>query len=320
MSEIREGTSRSGFLKQAAGAAAVVAGTGVGAGVFAPTAAASYVAGKFSLELDGINCGAIGGVSGGDLDYEVVPEPVGSDGYVHKHIGMPKFEDFTLQVGSNMSKPFYEWVKQSFDHGVVRKSGAIIAADFNHNEIARRGFSTAFISSVTIPALDGSSKDAGYIAVTLSPTKVSDGQPSGQPVDAAKNKAWLLSNFVFEIDGVDTSRIASVDSFTWKCSIAPDGSSQMDVSNIGTTFSSKSLPSWSSWFDAAAKQVPDDRAGRLTLAGAQGGGVLTLGFSGLGCYRIVSPRDAASGLPTGKAKGGTKVSAASWDLATAKGG
>src|SRR5271154_4578232 len=108
------GTSGSGFLKRAAGATAVVAGAGVGAGAFAGSAAAAatprtYTAGRFALELGGLPCGFMVGLDGGDLDYDVVLDlPVGSDNIQRKHLGQPKYEDFTMQVGSAMAAPMYD--------------------------------------------------------------------------------------------------------------------------------------------------------------------------------------------------------------------
>ncbi len=98
----------------------------------------------------------------------------------------------------------YQWIKDSFDKGSsVRKSGAISTGDFNFNEKRRTTMSQAFISSVTIPVLDRTSKAGIYIAVNLSSAKLADVPPSGKPVPGAKQKAWLPANFVLELDGVD---------------------------------------------------------------------------------------------------------------------
>ena len=43
----------------------------------------------------------------------------------------------------------------------MRKNGAIIAGDFNYKEKSSRAISKAFITEVTIPALDGASKERG---------------------------------------------------------------------------------------------------------------------------------------------------------------
>jgi hypothetical protein len=310
MNEAASGTSRRVFLGRAAGAAVAVAGAGVGAGAIASSAGAathrSYTAGRFALELDGVDCGWMVGLDGGDRDLAVVLDPVGSDGIQRKHVGNVKYEDLTLQVGSAMAKPMYDWIKASFDKGYVRKNGAIIAADYNYKEKRHTEMSQAFISSVTIPHLDGASKDPAYLAVSLSPTKLTDTTPSGAPVQAAKQKAWIPSNFVFEVGGVDTSRVASIDSFTWKCTVADDGSFVLDVSDIGVTFPKTSLSSWQKWYDSLAGGADDERQGALTIVGASGLAI-TIGLENLGLYRL---------LPTvnKRVKAEMYCERASWDL------
>jgi hypothetical protein len=313
MSGAAGGTSRRTFLGRAAGAAAVAAGAGVGAGAFAGSAAAAdqrtYTAGRFSLDIDGVSVGKFVGLDGGERELDVVLDAVGTDYYQHKHVANIKWNDFTMQIGSGMSKPMYQWIKDSFDKGSYsRKNGAIISCDFNYREKSRNSISQAFISEVTIPALDGASKDPAYVAVSVSAPKVTtDKSSAGTPVLTPKQKSWLPSNFVFEIDGVDTSRVATVDSFTWKCAIAPDGSQILDVSDIGVTFPASSVSSWQQWFSNLARGADDERNGGLTLVGAQNGAVVTVGLYNLGLYRL---------LPTvnKRVKAEMYCERASWDL------
>jgi hypothetical protein len=192
-----------------------------------------------------------------------------------------------MQCGSGMSKAFYNWIQASFDKGAIRKSGAIIAADFNYAEKTSHRISQAFITEVTIPALDAGAKDPAYLAVSVSaPTVTVDASSAGQTVQGAKQKAWLPSNFVFEIDGMDTSRVASIDSFTWKCSIAPDGSPVFDVSDIAVTFPPSSVSSWRAWYQSLASGADDERSGALTIVGANDGAVITFNLSNLGLYKL----------------------------------
>ena len=292
-SEESQGTSRSGFLKQAAGATIAVAGAGVGAGALAQQAdaATGFTSGRFSLEIDGVNVGAIAGVAGGVPEYGVALDPVGSDSIQRKHVTGIKWEPFSIRVGCGMGKGMYDWIQNSFDKGSVRKNGAVISADFNLNEKARREFTNALITEVTFPALDGASKDPAYLTVTFSPDSVADVPPSGLPVQAARQKAWLPANFRLVIDGVDTTRVASIDSFTWKQKIIenPTGGSSvvLDAGDLGVFFPSASLPSWQRWYDnfAVGGDATDERHGILELVGASGA-VLDLDLSNLGIYQL----------------------------------
>jgi hypothetical protein len=296
--EAERGTSRSGFLKQAAGASIAVAGAGVGAGALASSAGAasgkSYTGGRFQLFLDDgtgnlVSVGSPAGFDGGTPELEVIADPPGSDGVQRYRPGRPVFGNITFQVGARMGKPMYDWIKASFDHKYERKSGAIHAADSNRMDKGGRAISTMQINSVTIPALDAASKDPAYLAVGCTVSNVTDIPASGQPVDVAKQKHWVPSNYVFEIDGVDTSRVAKIDSFTWKCSIAADGSAVTEVSRIKVKFpwlDAASPPgSWARWYQNLANGVNDERNGTLTL-GSVDGAALTFHLLNLGLVKL----------------------------------
>src|SRR5687767_12656148 len=61
--------------------------------------ARSYVAGNYFLNLAGLKTGFVKSVEGGGIFAEVIQEPTGPSYYVKKHIGTPKYENFTLQLG-----------------------------------------------------------------------------------------------------------------------------------------------------------------------------------------------------------------------------
>jgi phage tail-like protein len=97
----------------------------------------TYVSGNYLLEIDGVKCGFVKSFSGGAISAEVINEPVGPDHIVKKHIGQPKYEDITLQIGMSMSKNVYEWIASMMTMNYQRKNGAIIYADYNLNATKR---------------------------------------------------------------------------------------------------------------------------------------------------------------------------------------
>jgi len=306
LSEAGSGTSRRTFLGRAAGAAAAVAGAGVGVGALAKSAAAadqrSYTAGHFALDIAGASAGKFVGLDGGNLENTVVSETPGSDHIVKKHIANIKWSDCTIQVGSGMGKGMYNWIKDAFDHGFdasARRNASVIAIGTRGEEVARRSFQSALITEVTIPALDVQSTQVAQIAVTFSTQKVQDVKPSGLPVAATKQKAWLCSNFKIEIDGVNARRVNAIDSFTWKCAILDDGSLGLDVGNIAFSCGNASLPDFQKWLANQQGGAVDERNGTLTILGAGGRGVLTLSLFNLGVYAL-RPDHPIGGLPNGR--------------------
>src|SRR3989441_5517488 len=177
-------TSRKRFLAEAAG----FTGALVAAGLARPEAANAaavrgFTAGTFFLELSKGSGGFVQSVAGGNITAEVVDEQPTSS-FVPKHLGMPKFEEFVVKAGSGMSAEFYDWIHDAWNGTVDLKSGAVLAIDINHNVKNRREFSSGFITKVTMPALDASSKDPAAIVLRFVGVNYRDVSAGGQAPSA----------------------------------------------------------------------------------------------------------------------------------------
>jgi len=186
----------------------------------------SHTAGRFALDVAGYNVGFLKKFSGLAMEADVVANDLGPDNVQKKHVSNIKWSPGKATVGIGMGKGMYDWIKQSFDKSYAARDGAFIAADFNYQAQSRLDFYRALITSVTVPKLDGSSKDAAYFDIEFDPEQVRWSPAKNERIDnaklGAKQKAWLCSNFKVKIGDLPCQRVASVDSFTWKCSVAPD--------------------------------------------------------------------------------------------------
>src|ERR1041385_2193273 len=188
----------------------------------------SFTAGRFALDVGGYNVGFLKKFSGMAMEADIVANDLGPDNVQKKHVSNIKWTAGKATVGIGMGKGMYDWIKQSFDKSYTPKNGWPRPGDFNYKAQTRLDFEDALITEVTVPKLDGSSKDAAYFDITFEPERVRWAKGGGEDIRAnvgPKQKAWLCSNFRVEIgDGkvLPCSRIASVDSFTWKCAIAAD--------------------------------------------------------------------------------------------------
>jgi hypothetical protein len=185
----------------------------------------SHTAGRFALDIAGYNVGFLKKFSGLAMEADIVSHDMGPDNIQKKNVANIKWTPGKATVGIGMGKGMYEWIKLSFDKAYASKSGAFTSADFNYKAQSRLDFMNALITSVTVPKLDGSSKDAAYFDIEFDPEQVRWSKGGGEDIRAsagAAQKAWLCSNFRVEIGDLPCSRVASVDSFTWKCSVAPD--------------------------------------------------------------------------------------------------
>lgn len=188
----------------------------------------AYAAAHFALELDGKNTvvGLLKSIEGGSIKADAMAYQQGGFLQRWKQIGKPKYEDIKIQTGMAVAAPFLNWVRGFFAGDGVRKTGAIVAADFYYKERARRNFDGALIKEVTIPKLDGQDKSAAYLGVTMAVETLEFIAGSGaviphQGTGFDDQKSWASCNFLLELDGFkeECKRTTKIDSFTIKQNI-----------------------------------------------------------------------------------------------------
>jgi phage tail-like protein len=266
----------------------------------------SYVSGNFFLTLDGVKCGYLKSIAGGGVSAEVIQEPAGPNYFVKKHIGQPKYEDLTLQVGFSMSKPLYEWIAQSWTMKYQRKSGSIIALDQSLAPKSERQFNQALITETTIPAMDGSSKEPAYMTVTFSPEFTRTVAPTGSKADYGEygkneQKMFLPSNFRLEIDGIDCSKVNKIESFTVKQTAVTDDigdardrakePGKLEFPNLKITVAEVAAQPFIDWHENFVIKGNNDesfeKGGMLTLlAPNQEKPLMRIRFYNLGIFRL----------------------------------
>ena len=172
---------------------------------------------RYYLELDGKAVGFIKSIAGGDISAEVIQERAGPDHFVHKHIGAPKYDEVTIEVGFSLDEALYEWIAQSWKADFRRRDISIYTLDQN-NKIQRQDeYFNALISEVAFPKIDASSKEAGFMSIKFAPEYTRSKKGSGKlGITQAKGqqKSWLLSNYRVEMDGLDCSRVSQITPFT----------------------------------------------------------------------------------------------------------
>jgi hypothetical protein len=185
----------------------------------------TYTGGRFSLDVDGFNVGFLKKFSGLSMEADIVSNDLGPDNVQKKHVANIKWTPAKATVGIGMGKGMYDWMKAAFDKGYVTKNGTFTSADFNYKAQSSQTFMNALITEVTVPKLDGSSKDAAYFDIEFDCEQVRWTKGGGEDIRGKigpKQKQWLCSNFKFELGGLPCQRVATIDSFTWKCAVAAD--------------------------------------------------------------------------------------------------
>jgi len=178
---------------------------------------------KFALELDGQPVGVLLDFDGGDATSEVVPEQAGADGLRHKHLAGVKYEDITVTCHADMPAPLRAWIAGTLNRTYATHEGAVIGLGINYQQTSRLEFSRAMIRRITFPALGANSKDTALIRLALAP-EVTRYRPASGPVGLAvpNAKPLLARNFQLQIDGMDCSRVESIEALTVEYDLTSD--------------------------------------------------------------------------------------------------
>jgi hypothetical protein len=97
---------------------------------------------------------------------EVINEPAGASYFVKKHIGQPKYEELTLQLGFGQGKALYDWISKSWKMTYVRK-------DVKLTEGAQvRPATQCLVTETTVPALDAARREPGFLTLKFAPETI----------------------------------------------------------------------------------------------------------------------------------------------------
>jgi hypothetical protein len=244
----------------------------------------TYTGGRFQLDIAGYNVGYLKKFSGLAMEADIATNDLGPDNIQKKHVTNFKWTGGKATVGIGMGQGMYSWIKQSFDKGHSSKDGQFTAADFDYKAQSKIEFFAALITGVTVPKLSGDSKDAAYFDIEFEPERVKWSKGGGEVINGKlgqKQKQWMCSNFKVEIGKLPTTRVASVDSFTWKCAIAPDQlggfneptkhPAKVTVPDIKLSISYADHKAWAdwaySWFISGNRKEKDEVDGAIIFLG-----------------------------------------------------
>ena len=136
------------------------------------------------------------------------------------------------------------------------------------------------MTSMTFPKMDGSSKDVAYFDLEWEAETVrwlrGDNSDLRRPI-APQQKAWLCSNFRFEMGGLPCNRVATIDSYTWTCAMVRDriGETKRPAAvTVPNIIVEVSMADYDAWFQAAKKwfidghhEANDEMSGAIVFLG-----------------------------------------------------
>jgi hypothetical protein len=158
---------------------------------------------------------------------------------------------------------------------------------------------------VTLPALDGASKDQVYLTVKIAPeyTRLKKGSGKTVKPETGRQKEWLQANFKLDIDGLDCTRVSKIDALTVKQTLVHDdvgearrdvgGASKLEFPDLVVSLAQTGSETWTDWFDDFVVKgncdATKERSGKLTYLSADRKTPLgEVDFFNLGIFRLES--------------------------------
>lgn len=217
---------------------------------------------NFALEIDGQTAGYVHAVEGGEATGQVVALRESSESVARKHIGAVNYEDVTVTVDLSLDPVFFTWITDTLQQKNLRRDVTVLTLDADLKVRRQDDYYNALITAVTVPKMDGSSKDAGYFIVKFSPEYARNKKGDESKYKAAvgpKRKMWLVSNFRLQIDGLDCSKVHSIDSFTIKQVITDEAVGEhrniarepahVEIPNLCITLTEAAAQTFFDWHD-----------------------------------------------------------------------
>jgi hypothetical protein len=246
--------------------------------------------GKFALMIDGVACGFVAAVQGGDPRASVILEPATGSALPKKHIGGIKYEPITIVLALPLVQPVFDCIMDLCRNRRSLKTLVITEYDLDYKSRGSLEATRAVLTEVRFPAFDAASKDTISMTLVFTPESTKASTLSAAAlITSANTKA--TSAFKIAIGSLPASNVSRVEpiTITW-----PAGAAAPQFSNLILTVSATDAADWTAWRDSfvgkGANDDANEKSGSLDLllpaiAPMPAQAYLTLKFSQIGIIR-----------------------------------
>jgi len=247
-----------------------------------PVVQNNHAGAHYALDIDGLPVESLRSISGLDLQAEIATGALGPGLAPGKRVAGIAWTPGRASIGLGMGQAMYAWMRDAFANGVSRASGTLATGDVNFRQRALLSFEDALLTAITVPRLDAASKEAGAFDIEFAPARVRLARGDGSDIrqlPGSRQQPWVCSNFRFALGTLPCARVASIESFTWRCAATPDAMGVVSpptqhpvAAAVPDLHVSVSLADYDAWWQAARAWFIEGRH----LEGDEMDGVITL--------------------------------------------
>lgn len=128
-----------------------------------------YRAFNFRVEIDETSVAGFSEASGLAFDMDTVEYREGSDVPLHvrKLTGLRKFGNLTLKRGFTQDRQLWDWYLSVLNGIALRRGGAIVLQDENHDDVARWEFEGGWICKWEGPSMNATGNDVAIESIEI---------------------------------------------------------------------------------------------------------------------------------------------------------
>ncbi|ATC65217.1 hypothetical protein CMV30_15335 [Nibricoccus aquaticus] len=281
--------------------ALLAASTGI---TSAALATRTYSSGAQSVAINGVTCSEVTGWSGGDIAGTVTTSSLG--GTTKKHISSISYDPIVVETTLPLSPALTDALSSFLSGKNTPQPLTLTTADANGKTESTLLAANAVIEEVQFPKLDGSSKDPFRLTFIFRAESVKSVAADGSATRAgAKVGAGAIaSNFRITLDGLPSTRIASLEAFsitnttTGKpagvFNAASAAIATPNISDLTVAISAADRAAWTAWRDTflvqGNSQDTAEKSATLELLGPDmKSTIFTLKLANLGLIRLSTP-------------------------------
>ncbi|HUJ28149.1 MAG TPA: hypothetical protein VLW85_19140, partial [Myxococcales bacterium] len=260
--------------------------------------------GAACLLVEGVDCGPVQSIHGGELTAEVNTTN-GPGSFPKKSVTNIKFMPIELQIGFGMGQPLRRWIEKPMGALEV-KDGTVVMPDSKGEPRYFLTFQQAYINEIGLPELDETASDEGFLSLKLRPEVIKIGQKEQCGYTQLDPKRrFVRSKFKLTLQDLDCTRVAKIDAFTLEQSLKDDavgtsrepllGDRSVVIPDLTLTFrDAQAGDSWikwyKSWFIEGNHLEKDLKNGELLLLSDDGARTLCkVELTGVGLYSYTGP-------------------------------
>ncbi len=256
-----------------------------------------------AFSINGTACTEVTGWAGGDIAGTVTTSSLA--GTTKKHISAIGYDPIVVETALPLSPAFTDTLANFLSGKNTPQTLTLTTTDFDGKADSTLQATGAIIEEVQFPKLDASSKAPARLTFIFRAESVKPvATETSTKATTTPRTSALASNFRISLDGLPSSRIASLEAFsitnttTGKpagvFNAASAALSTPNISDLTLTISQADRAGWNAWRDSflvqGNSQEAQEKSGTLELLGPDlKSPIFTLKFSNLGLIRLSTP-------------------------------